>query len=174
MTLPLAGQIIRASDITQYAGRYINKSGSETVTSSTTLQDDDDFVVALTPGLYRIELLAHSSGVDSTTTGGIASAWDTTGTITALGRSCVGPGFGGSSQSTTVGTDEFRSTGHGLGTTVRFGGFGGSTTMINENMLVECTVAGNLQWQWAQAVSSSTATSVSGASRMYVNLMEAY
>lgn len=166
MQTQLAGETILAEDI-QIPGLII-KSAAESVTSSTTLQNDDDFNVDLAVGLWRIELMAFVSGLSSTTLGGISSAWTNTGTMNNLGRACFGLGFGSSDMSTTAGGNQIRSSAHSLATGVGYGGIGGSTMVVHEDLTLEVTVAGTLQWQWAQRVSSGTATNVNTGSKMYV------
>lgn len=163
MSTPSAGDPVRASDIK--IPRYISKSGTETVTSSTTLQNDNDFVIPLTPGVYGIQLWLHTSG--HATGGDIRTAWATTGTITAVGRSVWGMAEGGTSETST----QIRVGGHNIGTEVVCGVVA-ATTVVREEMIVICTVAGTLTFQWAQGTSNGTGTSLSVASRCIITELE--
>lgn len=166
MATPLSGDPVEASDIT--VPRIIQKAGAETVTSSVTIQADNDFVIALIPGIYRIELFLHCFG--HATSGDIRTAWATTGTITAGGRSVIGP----SEATTDVRAGTSRSSGHSIGTEVVCGCDATTTGVVHEDMVVTCTVAGNLTLMWAQGTSSGTATTVSAASRCYITEIEAF
>ena len=164
----LAGEDILASDIK--IPKYIPKSGAESVTSSATLQDDDDFVVSLTPGDYRIQLYLHWSGASvGSGAGDIQTAWSTTGTITLLGRGVIG---GGTSFASVVDMT-VRMQGLAIGTACSFQGNASNSNLLIEDLLITVTATGNLQFQWAQATSSGTATTVQTASRMYITEMEA-
>ena len=164
----LAGEDILASDIK--VPRYIPKSASESVTSSTTLQDDNDFVVELTPGTWRIELMLHWSG-DSVASGvgDIKTAWTTTGTMTLLGRWLIGGG------TNFVSATEMpvRMQGAALATAVSYQGNATNSNALKEDILLDVDVTGNLQLQWAQNASSAVATTVQTVSRMYITEMEA-
>lgn len=162
----LAGETILASDIP--IPTITVKPLAQSVTSSTVLVNDTDMVVTLTPGLWYIQLRASVTGLSSTTLGGIRVAWTTTGTITSLQRQCFGPGFGSTDQSGTVGASSFRASAHNLSTNIAYGGIGGSTTIISEDIFLDVTATGNFQMQWAQQVSSGTATNVTSGSRLIV------
>lgn len=165
MATPLAGDPILATDIK--VPRFKNKSASESVTSSTVLQNDDDFVIALEAGkTYEVRLWLHVSG--HTSAGDIKTAWATTGTITSNGRSCIGP----AEATTDVRDGNARFTGHGLTTPVTYGCDATTTGVVKEELIVTCTVAGNLTLQWAQGTSSATATTCSTASRIIVTELE--
>ncbi len=163
----LAGEDILASDINEAIPTYIVKAGSETVNNSATLQNDNDLVVALPVGVFRIEAVIHYTS--SGTTADFSAAWTTTGTMTSLGRSILGPG-----QGMTVLTDmNVRFQGLAIGTGSDVGGNGTSSNVYMEDMLLEVTVAGTLQFQWAQRVATAVDTILTSASRMFITKVEA-
>jgi hypothetical protein len=138
----------------------IRKAASESVTSSTVVQDDDDFSIELDPGTYIVWLWCHVSGASN---GDFKCLWANTGTMT-IGRSCNGP---------TVGTTDRNATavcmyGTGSGTAVTYGNDGSGTATVREELMVIVDVVGTLKFQWAQGTSSATATTLSTASRMLV------
>lgn len=162
----LAGETILASDIKVIKTR--NKASSESVTSSTTMQNDNDFVIALEAGkIYDITLWLHVTG---NTTNDIKVAWATTGTITSNGRSVSGPSAG----TADVGNGNYFSTGWALADILTFGLDAVQVAVIKEELKVTCTVAGNLTLQWAQSSSNATPTTCSTSSRIRVMEMETF
>lgn len=148
---PPTGPLVKAKSVTQ------------TVTSSITAVDDNDFGVTLQPGVYRVELVVHFTSASAAAD--LRSLWRTTGTITVNGRSVFGP----AASTADVTSDVFRASGHFGTTAVIYGTDAGLTTgTLREDLLVTVAVAGLLQWQFAQGTSSASGTSVSSASRLYV------
>jgi hypothetical protein len=175
MATQLAGEDILASDIV--TPKYLSKASTETVTSSAVLQNDDDFVVSLPVGVWRVELFAHVSNAAAADTGDIRSAWATTGTITSMGRSVTGAGpasVDNTGSVTTAGSGITRSSGHGLTTAVITGITDDAAGLLHEDLLLNVTVAGVLTFQWAQGTSNATGTAISTASRMYLTQLEAF
>ena len=162
----LAGETILASDIK--ISRTKNKAIAESVTSSTTLQNDNDFVIPMEAGkTYEVVLLLHCTGAAA---GDIKTGWATTGTITSNGRSIFGP----AGTTTTVLDSNMDFSGWNLTDGVTYGLDGSNTAVIKEELSVTCTVAGNLTLQWAQGTSSGTATTCTTASRIIVTEMETF
>lgn len=162
----LPGQDVLASDIKVVKTR--NKSVSESVTSSTTLQNDNDFVIALEAGkTYFIQLWLTVTGAAA---GDIKTAWTTTGTITSNGRSIFGP----AATTTSVLDGNYDSSAWALSDATTFGLDGTVGAVIKEELSVTCTVAGNLTLQWAQATSSATPTTCTSSSRIIVMEMETF
>ncbi len=160
----LAGDPILASDLV--TPTYIVKSGAETINNSATLQDDNDLFVDLAVGTWRVELIAH---LTSNTTADFKSAWTTTGTITALARTTLG---GGSSLS--VVTDmTVRMQGLAIGTPNDVGANGTSTNIYREDLLLDVSVAGRLQYQWAQNTATVVDTILTAASRLIITALVA-
>jgi len=170
MAAPLAGQIARASQYPRT--RVLFKAGNETVTSSTTLQDDDDLAWTFTAtGLYRIEFVVVAYG----DTGDVKTAW-TAGSGVAGTKYVDGP-----ADATTATAPGFlsrtntavrRST-HGFATSCTYQLQAPSLgTWIREWSMVTITdvsgVNGKIQLQWAQNSSSATATTVTNESHILV------
>lgn len=167
MAAPLAGETVRTSHYPKV--RVIKKAATETLSSSTTLQDDDDFSVDLDADkTYQVELHVIATGAASP--GDIKIAWAVTGGVAALtNRHSDGPAVG-----TTDATSSalMRASGaHGLTTAVAYGTDGTNGSKIVEDFLVETTTAGTsgtLTMQWAQNSSSATATGVNGSSFLVI------
>lgn len=144
--------ISRDVNVTSGPYIYIRKAAPESVTSSTTLQDDDDLTVALEPGLYRatfaLEVTADASG-------GIKVALATTATNSVLE---------GSVYFSNGGTYNWLSA---------FGASAGITTIFaNYPVLIEAMFAladaGTVKLQWSQNASNATATTLEAGSMMFV------
>jgi hypothetical protein len=172
MASQLAGEDILATDITEVTVKYINKPGNESVTSSTTLQNDDDFVVTLQPGTYNIRLILHWMGASvAAAAGDIQTAWTNTGTMTLLSRT----GLGGGTNFVSATEMPVRLQGAALATALTWQGNATNSNTLIEELLITVTVAGNLQLQWAQHTTpSATATTVTTRSVMYITNVEAY
>ncbi len=153
-----AGQVITAAD-TPKKPSYIVKASTESVTSSTTLQDDNDIVFSLDADkVYRIELRAAATGA---TGGAIKTAWAVTGGAAQLTQKCC---IGAGVTATSVGDGgQVRTSWHAVTTAVSYGTDGSSTSAVTETFLVETTTAGTagtIKLQWAQIASSGTATTL--------------
>lgn len=155
----LAGAKVRASDISRVQSK--SKAATESVTSSTTLQDDDDLFFDMEVGKsYRVELHMAVSGA---TGGDIKLAWTVGGTVTKTSRSCTGPQLG----TTDVLATSMKSSRHGIASSIPYGTDGTNESHIYEAVTIEdVTVAGTLQLQWAQNASSGTATTANTTSRI--------
>jgi hypothetical protein len=164
--MPVAGDKVRASD--QQNGTLetigdsiaIRKANTESVTSSTTLQDDDDFVVSLPVGTYRVLAYVHASGIEAAD---IRIAWEFTGACVAA-RSSLGPAEAMTDRETTNvvcrGNTYTTEQVYGIDTT--------GSTAIYEDLHFEVTATGTLRMRWAQGTSNATSTDLTTASRMYV------
>jgi len=140
---------------------YVKKPSNTTVTSSTTLINDPHLLVDLVPGTYRVELIVHGT---ASTSGDIKVAWSYSGTVVSGNRAALGMTVDGTSGvQTTV-----RTTGHFLTTEVPYGLEADDTDVLREDVLLKVSTSGRLNLRWAQRASSSTATTVSAASRMYI------
>lgn len=154
----------RRNDIWVYPGAgtgkyYIKKASSETVTSSTTLQNDDDIVFNLPePGTYSIKALLTAAGA---TNGDIKIDWVASSGATQLTtRRCLGPAVG-ASDSTSA---SMRCSAHNLTTAVSYGTNESTVSVILEEFLVTTSATGTVQMRWAQNASSATATTLSNNS----------
>lgn len=134
------------------------KTSTESVTSSVTVQNDDQLVVALAANSsYHVQA---SILYDGATAGDIRIAWTGPSGATINGQLTGNP---------------FNNTGFtdcrilpytAFAAEEQFGALGtGTTSVVFFNGLVAIgSTAGNLQLQWAQGTSSGTATRVFGAS----------
>lgn len=161
--MPNAGDLVRASDIPTVT--YLSKSASESVTSSTTLQDDDHLFTTLAVGTYWVDLVLTATGG----AGDIKTAWTNTGTMSVIGRSVLGPTV----SSADVSNGSMNSRGVTFTSNQSFATDGTNSSAIYERLLVDVTVEGTIQLQWAQATSSGTATQLSTSSRMLITPVEA-
>jgi hypothetical protein len=155
-----AGQVITAADAPAKP-QYIVKASAENVTSSTTLQDDNDIVFSLDANkVYEVRLHASASGA---TAGDIKTAWAVTGGAAQLTlRECIGPG---TAVTDVTASATIRVSRHSLTSSVSYGVDGTAvTSAIAERFLIETTTAGTagtVKLQWAQNASSGTATTLS-------------
>lgn len=155
----LAGSKARASDIRPV--KVISKAVAETVTSSTALQDDDDFSIDLEVGKSYV-VRAYLS-VTGATGGDVKVAWSNGATVTKSSRHCLGPQTGTTDATNTA----MRSTRHGIASSVPYGVDGTNESAVFETLQIEdVTVAGTLTMQWAQNASSGTATTMGTTSRI--------
>lgn len=138
----------------------IRKAAVETVTSSTTVQNDDDFSVTLDPGTYLITVYAHTSGVEA---GDIKTRWAVTGTM-YISRRCIGAAVAMTDRESTTMIHKTTS----YDTEQSYGVDSTGTTLLIEKLHVEVSVAGDLTFQWAQATSNTTGTALSTASTMEI------
>lgn len=162
-----AGMDVLASHIKRVKTRL--KANTESVTSSATVQNDNDFVIPMEAGkVYRVELFLHVIG--HATASDIRTVWTTSGTITINARSLM------SLAETMTGASDANAISMGLtGSTERISGCENNlTTVVREDLHVTCTVAGNLTLQWAQGSVSGTATTLNTTSRVYVTELETF
>lgn len=156
----VAGNVLTAAQLNALLPTYVVKQGAESVTSSTTFQNDDELFVSLTAG--RSYLVRCALIVNGATGGDIKTAWTTTGTITLTGqRICQGPGV---STTTAADTTAVMLMTNALTNTLIYGTDGSLHNGVMEEFMVSCTVSGVLTLQWAQNASSGTATIVGAGS----------
>lgn len=126
----------------------IVKPSNETVTSSATMQDDNDLTIALAAGKYAVELFlavsAHASG-------GLKYTWGAITGSTAYRRSAL---------HTLV---QVFNTGLSQET-----GQTSAVASVKEEMILVLTQAGTLTLRWAQNSSFGTGTAVVAGSYMRV------
>ena len=163
-----AGSAITAADLNRALVVYVDKTAGETVTSSTTMQDDNhlfhDFAASTEGHTYRVQAALHVTGAAA---GDIKVDWSTTGTIvTAKKRQCRGPDTG--TADVTASAAYRTSGGHALADDITYGCDGTNTSAITEEFVVAITAAGRLQMRWAQNASSGTATTVTADSYLII------
>ncbi len=161
----LAGEDILASDVTVPGVRFA--SGTQSVTSSTTLVNHNDFAFTLAVGRWRLEAFIHATGV-GTGAGDIKINWTNTGTMTGVARSTNGPGF--TVSSVTDATMRIQSLAV-FGSAAQYG-LNASTWVIHEDMVIDVSVSGVVTMQFAQQVSDGTATSIVSTSRCYLTAID--
>lgn len=134
------------------------------VVSSTTLVNDSELAgIALGIGVWDVQFMIYATADTSTTLGDIKTAWTFSGTASGF-RSCLGPAVGSVTQPTTT---LMRTSIHGFGTSVTYGiNATGTFSRIEERSMFTVTAAGNLNFQYAQDTSSTTATTVQAGSYM--------
>lgn len=144
-----------AADARSVRVMYLKKAANETLTTSTTLQNDNDIVLTIDPGtVYRVELVFAATGP---TGADIKLAWAATSTVTSpTGRHCIGP----DTSITSIATTSVRASAtHGLTTSVSYGTDGSGPSAIREDLIVDGGASGGtLTLQWAQNASSGTTT----------------
>lgn len=171
MTLPLAGQIIRASDV--WRPRFIQKTASIVYTSNATPTNDPEIQIPLTVGQWRIHLYLYASAAAAGSD--VRVNWTFSGTLTTQ-RSCTGPGqatIDVNPNATTAGSGMSASLARAIGTNQIYGCDGTSTGVIIEDLMLDVSVAGTLVLQHAQGSSSANATTISSGTHCYVTQVEA-
>ncbi|MGW3421283.1 glycosyl hydrolase family 28-related protein [Streptomyces phaeochromogenes] len=145
--------------------KFARKTADETVTSSTTLQDDDHLALAVESGHtydFKVFML-----VDGGVTGDLKTAFTfpTGSTLHFTGR---GPTTGLASGS--GGDCEFngRQSATSGSTTISFGTSGSRLGITLEGILIVGSTAGSFQLQWAQNTSDGTGTTLKAGS--YIKL----
>jgi hypothetical protein len=163
--MPNAGAIIPASDIPVI--QYRRKGASETVTSSTIVQDDDDIQIPLAVGAWRVELFGSATGAAG---GDLRTQWTFSGTA-SIARSTFGPG--GSTTDVTNGSFS-RASSLSFTSPAAYGTDGASASAVYEDLLVEVSAPGSLVLQWAQNVSNATGTALGVSTRIYVTPVQVF
>lgn len=147
-----AGQKLTAALMASTQPYTIYKTADESVTSSTTLQDDNHLVLPLlASATYVVEGGLYYDGVFNA--GNLKLTWSLPASATIY-WSANGPATGGAaafaSQAVTSGN-----------ITVGTYGTGGSKTTASISALVTTAgTAGNMQLRWAQDASNATATTI--------------
>lgn len=161
-----AGQFVRASDVEI---QWARKTSDESVTSSTTLQNDDTLLLPVrASSVYRFTALV---GYVGNTTGDIKL-----GFTFPSGATCHWAGKGASSSDdgygTTGASKHSAVFGEVSGTATSFAGSTSNLAVLIEGILITGTTAGNLTLQWAQNTSNGTATTVKAGSFLELSRRE--
>lgn len=138
-----------------------NKTANETVTSSTTLQNDDALTVTLDANsVYRIYILLLMAGV---TAGEVKTSWTVPASATGF-KCCMGPGSDSTSRDAGA-TTTMRYGVHTFTTTVNYG-MNDAANFVHavEQGTVTTTTGGTFVLQWAQQASSGTASTIAAGS----------
>jgi hypothetical protein len=156
------GQVLTASDVnTWFAPISAVKTATESVTSSTTLQNDDELVIAVAANsVYWLEAVIY---YDAGTVGDIKM------TFTGPASATCAINIEGISTAATGGGDFAKGTLVAFGTPMSFGGTGAASdrTLHCAGVINIAGTAGNVRLQWAQDASSAGATRVFANSAMW-------
>lgn len=151
-TYPAAGQTLTASILSTLIGevrpRRVRKSADETLSNSTSLQDDDELVLSVVSGVtYQLKcLIYYGAG----TTADFKAAFTHPGGTLEYAVACL---------DTAAATSQTVSLAEASGSAKSFGGAGvASFRYLWYDGMYACTSSGSLQFQWAQnsAVVEST------------------
>jgi hypothetical protein len=149
--------------------RYIRKSSNESVSSSSSLQNDNDFNITLEANTtYEIMVALSVSGSN---TGNLRLSWSKGSGVTIYNRIKVGPyQAGGDSGNTNVNmiSDEYN---NDAGYTTD----GTNNSSIIEMFVVSTGSSSNtLVMRWAQITSDSTATTITSNSYMKITKLTSW
>lgn len=138
---------------------FVYKTADESVTSNTTLQDDDHLVnIPLAVGTHIVEAMLMASGAAA---GDVKVAWAFSGTATGY-RAGQGPSFASTDAlgATAQAVRSSASSGASAPITAStpYGTDGTNWSYILERGLLIVTVTGTLKVQWAQNTSNAAAT----------------
>lgn len=153
-----AGQYVRASDVEV---QWARKTADESVTSSTTLQNDDTLLLPVrASSVFRFTALVAYTG---NTTGDIKFAF-----TFPSGAACYWAGKGPSTADDGYGTvgasKHAASFAESSGTSTSFAGSTSTLAVLIEGILITGSTPGTLTLQWAQNTSNGTATTVKAGS----------
>lgn len=150
--MPAAGDYVRASDVTH---PYVRKTATESVTTSSVLQDDDELFVSVEANSFYI--IAAVLFYDGATTGDFKFKFIGP-TSATFGFSAMIPSLAITTVAgNTTNFDAFDET-----DTLSVGAVGAGTVLsiaIN-GILVVSSTAGTFKLQWAQGTSDATASRV--------------
>lgn len=155
-----AGDVFTAHGYNRAKPVYAWKTATESVTSSTTLQNDDELFLPLEPfSTYLVLVCLAAAGP----TGADIQVAYTVPTGAQGRRHNIGL-----STPTTSTTGNSRISVHGWTNTTTYGTTTTTVSIIEEGIISTETNGGLLQAQWAQNVSNATAVTVEAASFMRV------
>lgn len=147
---------------------FVYKTTNEVISSSTTLQNDDELFVTLPQnGIFEVNLNAVANCASSAPD--IQCDWTVTGDITLMdnGRFCQSQGTGdtNSTNSDAIKIIVYDS----LGEDVPYGMDGTRYTYVKEKLLLQTgNDGGVLQFRWAQYVSNASGTAVKPGSYLHI------
>lgn len=143
--------------------RSVYKTGDETVTASTTPQDDDHLTLTVTAGgIYSVEASLELTA---------DPAGDILLTLAAPSGSSGGWTPVGVTLSTADGTGSIRLTKFAYGATSSMGVTAAGLFILPKGNLIVGDTAGSLTLQWAQAASSATPTTIKAGSWLRLRRM---
>lgn len=138
---------------------FVQKTVSDTITSSTTLISDSELILPLTEGLWRV---CANIGVAGPAAGDVKIAWlFGGGAAQASTRQCRGPAIGVTDAAST----SMRVSQHNWTTAIAYGCDGSLTGAIEEvGMVLVTGSSGTMTLQFAQNTSNASATTLSSNS----------
>lgn len=165
MTHVLAGQVVRASDQNNFQPITTIKAADESVTSSTTLQNDDELSATIPAvGTYVFDLFIYATSA-ANAAGDIKIGFTfPTGSLRFSG---IGPDVGLASGSVQAG-QWFVHLSAASGTSAINFGLSTATVGIRIHGLFVASATGTLQVQWAQDSSNANASTVKAGSHLVV------
>lgn len=139
--------------------QFARKTADESVTSSTTLQDDDHLVIAL--GANQVWLIEAYISVIGDLTGDIQ-----VGFVVPASSTLRWSGHGPDTAQTDPGNTNMRTDGATVSDTAKAYGTtsGGNIGIFIKGLVATAGTSGNLQFRWAQATSDATASTVQSQS----------
>lgn len=163
MTTFVAGNVLTAAQLNGIQPYAVRAASSQSVTSSTTLVDDNELQVTLPAGRFLVRLFATFTGA---TAGDVKTAWSAGGTISGGSVKWV---HGPATTTTSNADTTVRHSAHGLSTAISYGVDGSGASAIIEELFVDAGASGGLlKLQWAQNASSGTATVRAANSTMVI------
>lgn len=152
----LAGMQVTAGRLTARQWNATVKQTRETVTSSTTYQDDDELAFPVAANAAYLGRFVY--GVDGATGGDIKTRYSVPAGATGF-KWCVGPQSGATDRDDT----QMVSAVHGYTTDRPYGTVAATSsaiTVVEWLMVQTAGTSGEVRLQWAQNASSGTATAV--------------
>ena len=168
VNLTISGSATIATGLTVTAGKgsksYVRKSATESLASSTTMQNDDHITFSLAASAVY-ELRAYLA-VTGPAAGDFKTQWNISGAASGgnhTTRFGVGPSSG---VSDVTGDAQVAARRQTWGTSMTYGTDGTNTSHIHEGGLLDTTTGGTgtITLQWAQNTSNASSTTVTTAS----------
>lgn len=162
-----AGQRITSTLLNLMVPDFTVKGTSESVTSSTTLQDDNDLQYTITQaGTYKFESMLFVGAGDSAADIKVAFAFPSG----AISFWATGPHTAAITSGTSGDTEFFAINGaaSGSGLFLNYGVSSGATIGIRITGVLVGTSTGSFKFQWAQNSSSATPTTLLAGSWMEI------
>jgi hypothetical protein len=141
--------------------RYVRKTADESVTSSTTLQDDDELFLGCPPGLYTVDLLVKFTSTSGASAAKYRTEWSGSGTMVVQNVDVVSTG--GTAQNTDAAYTLNEVMTITLSTT--------TYTVVWIRAGLKATTSGILKFRWAQGTSNANALVCKAGSFMVVRKM---
>ncbi|MEU2730122.1 hypothetical protein ABZ650_20635 [Streptomyces griseoviridis] len=165
-----AGQRVTGTLLQSMITDTYTKNTTQTRASTTTLADDPDLTATLeATATYHVVFYIHYAALD---TSQLQTAW-TVPAGASGNRSAMGAAYQLASGAATAAAADggyARSGVHGYSTAVRYGTRNNASNqcLVIEESVLTTTAGGTLALQWAQALSSATATSLSAGSSLHI------